>query len=63
MLLPPWFGDDRMSYTRSLDAKGLHDELFQSLMDALQTVHDLGRLIESQHPTLDGRDIPLSTPR
>ena len=58
MFLPKWLGEGQDSYTHSLDAKGLIDDLFEILMDALYRLRDLSRLIDQTHPTLDGRDQP-----
>lgn len=58
MFLPFWYGEGQESYTHSLDAKGLIDDLFEILLDALYRLRDLNRLIDRQYPTLDGRDQP-----
>lgn len=58
MFLPFWLSEGQESYTHSLDAKGLCDDLFDILVDAFYRLHDLGRLIDRQYPTPDGRDQP-----
>ena len=56
-------GEGKESYTHSLDAKGLIDDLFEILMDGLYKLRDLSRLIDNDHPALDGRDqLPPNLP-